>query len=188
MVLRVDPVILKQPSIQNHPYTSANTAVTIGGTGDSDAQAGIFMPNNQAENVTIPASHGPCTEYCGRVFGVSRDYNPSTGALSFVLSHISTGCGTYTRIYEDKWSSICSPYDEILWGGVDSPGPSYSSRDSCCYTVGSGNFCPLGWGGYLSYLSYLPGCDNGSRYPSPTPSSTSLSDVIGSPVLTTVII
>lgn len=162
--------------------------MTIGGTSDSDTQAGIFAPSNRAESIYTPASHGPCTEYCGRVYEAWRNYIQSSGVLASVWYSISTGCGTDEEIKIDKWLSVCSPYYESLWGGVGSPGASVSYRMSSCATRTGANSCPLGWGDYDSYQSYRPGCHYGSRYPNPTESSTSLSDVIGSPVLTTVII
>lgn len=158
---------------------------TIGGAHTTDTEAGIFESSNQSDTVYIPASRGECTEYCGRIFSVQRNSRLNTGSPWDSTYDLSTGCGTYETIDGDRWSSICAPYSEFLYDGVHGSGADF--RESACADWDLQ--CPLGWGNKRGpSLYYEPGCLYGSHYPNPSKSSTSLSTVIGSPILTTVII
>ena len=62
------------------------------------------------------------------------------------------------------------------------PGASHTISP-CFYTYaeyGGSSSCPLGWGSYSSYTSYLPGCSCSRYYPSPIPAYSGPSYAIGS--------
>lgn len=136
-------------SCTDYHQSGNNTVLRVGAEPLASHKAGVFHDITTTEHTT--SSHGPATEYCGRVvygrsspdyhilssgFGLTTGINISTRPLSECACHVNT-------------------YDTAAH----------------CYYTGCTHNCPLGWGNQHDYFAYLPGCNQGSYYPNPTQNS-----------------
>ena len=128
-----------------------NTAIRVGDTPSGSREAGVFY--NTTANETTPGSHGEGTAYCGRITFCTH---PTTGAGY----EISTGIGQSDSVQSFKHvQSSCVGYS------------TNTSDWAHCRTGYSTDQCPHGWGNFVSYRDFAPGCYNGTYYPNPTPAS-----------------
>lgn len=121
--------------------------------------------------LVLSLDHGACTEYCGRIYYVSKEGYRGDASQNF--SQRSTGCGTYEILNESNYESICTPT-------YDYAGPEWRRRTSACFNSFWYDPCPLGWSHQPAYDDYEPGCYRGSHYPNPIKAYDGPSPEIGS--------
>lgn len=166
-----------------HPYTSANTAVTIGGTIDSGAtRVGMFLSSNQSETVSIAAQIGECIDVCSYAFFTHYDRYGYTSNYYYD----SESCSVFNnRKSGDGRGKMCpNNYYALLDGQVY---VQIEERQACCY-IGhrSAGNCPKGWGNYhvsSSSSTSAGSCVRYGRRMSVIPAYSGPSPYIGSAAL-----
>ena len=150
------------------------TYVSAGDGLDGDYVAGlsgIFRCSLKAEEFRFPASHGECTEACGRIYECYRYNSFGYSNCNSSVSCTSSGDPDFTP------SSTCSPTNHYL----DYRGDDYWEA-SCVYTgYPTSMYCPLGWGIRYDYNRFEPGCADGRHYPNPTKAYDGYNPELGSP-------
>ena len=138
-------------SLAHYHQSGNNTVSRVGNVPSGSGEAGVFHDTTAAEQAA--GNHGEGTAYCGLVV-----YSNRTEPYDYRLS---TGIGEATWVTASRHvASDCL-----------SRNTGRAEYAYCHHQTAIGN-CPRGWGNYRSYLSYLPGCYDGTYYPSPTLSST----------------